>query len=68
LGIAAVIAFSWFHSDSLYVANAPEKSGSDNNSPAVLISGVNAEMPDYGGMDIVGCIKNLTTGPLDSVQ
>jgi DNA-directed RNA polymerase subunit RPC12/RpoP len=53
------------------ISPPPESSAgtdSKNNSPVVSISDVKAEMPDYGGMDIVGCIKNLTTGPLDSVS
>jgi rRNA maturation protein Nop10 len=62
LGSAAVIALSYFFAGSL------GSTDQTNGSPVVSISGVNTEMPDYGGMDIVGCIKNLTTGPLDSVS
>jgi hypothetical protein len=40
----------------------------DSNSPVVSISDVAAEMPDYGGMNITGIIKNLSDAPLNAVS
>ena len=53
---------------SYFLAEPLSNTGRNSNSPVVSVSGVNAEKPEYGGMDIVGCIKNLTTGPLDAVS